>query len=319
MLSKISVRHLILIVLVFFLLFSIAFSQAGGGATAYLQRPLGVEAISLGGAYTSVATDPSAVFWNPGGLSQSNRYRFMTTYAILSLDQQHNFIGFALPVTTQFVIGGGWINYGVAAIPRYDTDKNKLGEFSTSDNAFIISASQQLRIQNRAAVGLGISIKYLYSTIADVTASGYGFDFGALLKYDKFSVGAAFQNIASSLEWQTESHKSDRVPFTFRGGVSYEFGIGTMRQGTSLRLSVEGSRTENRSTEFLAGIEGRMELGIPRSLIAVRAGYGNSLFAAGLSFGLNLEKNLSVEAQYAASGDFLTKNLLHHIGVVFQF
>ena len=295
------------------------FAQSGGGATAFLQRPIGVEAISLGGAYASVARDPSAIFWNPAGLAQSKNFRIMSSYAILPLDQQHNFVGIAIPVMPQLVLGGGWINYGVDGIDRRDENKNLLGQFSSSDNAFIISVAKQFSVQNRGSFTLGASGKYLYSSIAGVTASGFGFDIGGLFRFDRFTIGASAQNLGSTLNWKTESLRDDHVPFTARGGLSYEFGLGASRTATSLRVSFEGAKTESQMTQLLVGAEGKMQLGIQNSFTAIRMGYGNKLFSGGISFGLGLDRNLAAEIQYAASQDFLTEGLLHHIGVVLQF
>jgi len=54
-----------------FLLVSFAARPAGGAG--YLQPGPGARAMSLGGAFTGVADDPSAVFWNPAGLARLER------------------------------------------------------------------------------------------------------------------------------------------------------------------------------------------------------------------------------------------------------
>ena len=38
-------------------------------ALAQAEAPVGVRAAGMGGAFTAVADDASAVFWNPGGLA----------------------------------------------------------------------------------------------------------------------------------------------------------------------------------------------------------------------------------------------------------
>lgn len=309
----------IFIIILLILFATAAFAQAGGGATAFLQRPVGVEAIGLGGAYSSIAADPSAIFWNPAGLAQSTKYRFLSSYAVLQLEQQNNFVGFSIPFQNYFTFGVGWINYSVDAIPRYGDTPVKIGEFSTSDNAFILSAARQVTLSSRGSISFGMSAKYFYSTIAGNPGSGSGLDAGALFKYDRFSLGAVFQNIAGNIRWKGLSRKNDRVPFTFRGGTSYEFGLGSSRASPSFRVSLEGEKTEARNSIFLGGVEAKMELGMPKSSAAVRAGIGNKLLSGGFSFGIMMDKNVSVQVQYAASDDFLTERILHHIGLMLEF
>lgn len=299
------------------------FAQNGGGATAFLLRPVGGEAISMGGAYAAIASDPSAMIWNPAGIGMSPRYKAMFTYSILPLDQQHNFAGVSIPVYPGLTIGGGWINYGVDGIDGRDDAGAKLGKFSSSDNAFILSVARQFAFQNRGSMSVGISGKYLYSSVAEFAASGMGFDIGVLFKYERFSLGAAVQNMGAALEWKNGLSRTDRIPFTFRGGIAYDFNMNPYQAnrpgGPGLRISMEGAKTQNRDAVFLAGVEGRLSLGMNNSTIALRGGYGNSLFAAGLGIITTLDRTVAVELQYAASEDFLTDNLLHHIGIVLQF
>ncbi len=293
-------------------------AQGGGGAVAFLQRPVGVAGISLGGAFTSVASDPSALFWNPAGITQSQHFRAMTSYAILTLDQRQNFVGATMPILPLVSFGAGWVNYSVDAIDRRDDTGAKIGEFSSSDNAFILSIARKFPFRNRASMSIGASGKYLYSSLAGYYASGTAFDVGGFLDFEHLSFGLSMSNIGGGIRWDALSKRYDRVPFTFRSGVSYEFGFGQLR-GTTLRVSMEGVKTQTQTALFVAGVEGRMELGIPRTFTAVRAGYANGLFAGGLSFGVNIDKNVGVEMQYAASEDYLTTSLLHHIGILFQF
>ena len=47
---------------------------AGTDAAAFLKKSVGVKAIGMGGAYTSLADDTSAIYWNPAGLAQIQDY-----------------------------------------------------------------------------------------------------------------------------------------------------------------------------------------------------------------------------------------------------
>jgi len=45
--------------------------RAGTAAVTFLKIGVGARGASMGGAYTAMATDASATYWNPAGLVQS--------------------------------------------------------------------------------------------------------------------------------------------------------------------------------------------------------------------------------------------------------
>ena len=60
--------------LVFFL--SLVTGQSYTGSAAFLKRGMSARAIGMGSAYTAVANDASATFWNPAGLLNSRGTNF---------------------------------------------------------------------------------------------------------------------------------------------------------------------------------------------------------------------------------------------------
>ncbi|MDZ7797853.1 MAG: hypothetical protein U5N56_12850 [Candidatus Marinimicrobia bacterium] len=44
--------------------------KVGTTAANFLNVPVGGKAAAMGGAYTAVADDPTALFWNPGAISR---------------------------------------------------------------------------------------------------------------------------------------------------------------------------------------------------------------------------------------------------------
>jgi long-chain fatty acid transport protein len=60
----------------------------GSGALGN-QTGVGVPATSHGGAFTGVADDPSAIFYNPAGLVQVKGWQVMTGAAVLHIQSEH--------------------------------------------------------------------------------------------------------------------------------------------------------------------------------------------------------------------------------------
>ena len=64
----------------------------GGFAAPFLRMGLGARAISMGGAFTAVADDGFASYYNPAGLPYLTKRHFTSTYSFLSLDRQFHYI-----------------------------------------------------------------------------------------------------------------------------------------------------------------------------------------------------------------------------------
>nr|HPI73656.1 hypothetical protein [bacterium] len=47
-------------------------SGVGTGAAAFLEIGVGARAMAMGGAYTSIANDATALYWNPAGIAWMN-------------------------------------------------------------------------------------------------------------------------------------------------------------------------------------------------------------------------------------------------------
>jgi len=130
-------------------------------------RPLG-----LGEAYTAVADDGNAVFWNPAGLPALKRLEFTSMYANLYgiPGLNHIYLGMAMPLTYRYCLGASW---------------NHLGFGDSELEYFTDRASVSLGARTLGNLFVGAGVKYI-STDARLDgfsqgkAGGIGFDFGAL-------------------------------------------------------------------------------------------------------------------------------------------
>jgi len=83
--------------------------DASGQAGAYLKMGVGARALGMGGAFTAVADDGTAAFWNPAGLVQLDKKSISTMHTVLKLDRTYNFINFVSPIKNRNAAWG--INY----------------------------------------------------------------------------------------------------------------------------------------------------------------------------------------------------------------
>ena len=206
---------------------------AGKDAAAFLKKSVGVKAIGMGGAFTALADDTSAIYWNPAGLSQIQDYYSVyamgTTGAsdkypgLKDVVPTHQFFAFSIPlqkftdILGKTVIGVGYISSKMDA--QHTTSKGeRLGTISDTDNAYYLSAGLPLW-QSSTSLYVGASLKYITKKMSDVGVSDGGLDIDAgviysidALKYGMINFGAIFQKGVNMGD--------DSAPMTTKVGVS---------------------------------------------------------------------------------------------------
>lgn len=210
------------------------FSSISSKAGAFSRMGFGARGIGMGNAMSAITTGELNSYYNPALNSFQEGNSFHTSYSFLSLDRNLNFVNF----TKRFGDGEGGraipgisvgvINAGVDNIDGRDSQGNKFDNLSTSENQFFLSLSN--RFSNKLA--LGVSFKfYYYKLYEDVTASGLGFDIGALYLLNKnITISFMISDINSKYEWDTSNlygssgnTTTDKFPLLKKIGVSYKF------------------------------------------------------------------------------------------------
>lgn len=161
-------RRALLMSLVYF---SYAFIAAAGYAETSEQVPVGVRAIGMGGAYSSLADDAAATFWNPAGLVWVGHQELMFTQADLFGAGIHDHLAaFSLPVSPNSALGMDFYHSG------YEDSELNFGE-SRIDLS--------LALRPRPWLSVGGTAKYLTQS-SDIDGnslargSGRGIDAGLI-------------------------------------------------------------------------------------------------------------------------------------------
>src|ERR1039457_2987325 len=72
-------------------------TKTGTTAAKFLSIGIGPRAISMGGAFTSVANDASAIYWNPAGVAYSDQFQGFFSNTALFAGISLNYVGLVLP------------------------------------------------------------------------------------------------------------------------------------------------------------------------------------------------------------------------------
>lgn len=187
-------------------------SGVGAGSPSE-QVPIGPRAISMGSAFSAVANDATAMFWNPAGLAQIDYQEISGTHAdLFGTGIKDNYFAFVLPISRRQVVGFDWYHSG------YDDDELTFGE-----NRFDLSYSRRLH----STLSVGLSGKILTRGI-DLDGStvregrGFGMDLGVLAApVQKIQIGLVAQDVFDTEVDYSEEGESIAYPRNVRFGSAY--------------------------------------------------------------------------------------------------
>ena len=219
--------------------------NAGVTAAPVLQVPLGARALGMGGAFTAVATDASALQYNPAGLARLNAQELDFTYiANAGASTLQNF-AYAGPTPLSGISGNGYTSVAASLLLSQSgtIQVNQLNLDGSLGSSQSISAGSDMVISGGYAerVGmtpieykdgtynvdhfLGVSGEYLNSTLLQsYHATAFAGNIGYLLHAPEtgWSLGLSGLNLGSGLRYLDVS---DPLPASVRAGAAWQGGV----------------------------------------------------------------------------------------------
>ncbi|MBD3258240.1 PorV/PorQ family protein [candidate division GN15 bacterium] len=218
--------------------------KAGSAGAQFLKIGVGSKYQGMAEASVATANDVYAMYWNPAGLAQVDRWAVGFTNVNYVLDIQLNHFAAARYFEDVGVFGAS-----VTVLSTGDQDVRTVfqqdGTGATYDaSSYAIGLSYARQLTNYFA--FGGSVKYLGEKIGQVDAKGVALDFGTLLYtgYRSLRVGMSITNMGpdmtfrgNALEVPYDSQNGEgsndpvkaelatnpyNLPLTFRVGVAYD-------------------------------------------------------------------------------------------------
>ncbi|MBI2787149.1 MAG: PorV/PorQ family protein [Elusimicrobia bacterium] len=277
----------------------LALSGAARGAetASYLDIGVGARGLGMGGAYTALADDAHAVYWNPAGLARLEKREVAASHSELGGSTRHDFLAYAHP-TSGAVLAGALTYLNQGRIAGRDAAGRPTGGYDASDAALAFAAGRKTEL-----VDLGVSVKYLRSHIASTEAQGLALDAGLRRELSagsgKVVLGAALRNMGPGLKY--DQQRND-LPLRAAFGAAYRFAAGHA-VAAELQNGPRGAGTEGGAGgEFKAREGVFLRLGYTSK----NAGAEGSGFdaARGLTLGLGLKKDgFSLDYAAQAAGE----------------
>jgi len=315
--------------------------KVGTSSAKFLRIPVGAKSIAMGGAFTAIADDGSAMFWNPGNTAVQSGYTLFIHHSPWLPGLDHNYAGFLLPVSGVGVFGINVVSL-MSEEMEITTMEAPMGTGETFTAASTAAGFTFARnLTDRFSIGA--NFKYISERIFHSRAAGFGFDVGTMFitPFRDIRFGVSISNVGTGLQMHGEDLntyvdvapnkegnnenivarlKTDEfgLPIIMRMGVAWDW---QMSAGTRLTIAGEGVNPNDNNHSVSLGAE----FATLNEVLMLRGGF-SELFLEdrekGLTLGAGIRlpatEGLAFKFDYAYQ-DFRHLGGVHHVTIQTAF
>jgi len=238
------------------------------GTTGAIFLNVGVSAKSegMGGAYSAIADDSSAVTINPAGMVQVKNSQISVMHNQSMEDINQEYFSYVTKWGEK-ALGGSLVYLDYGSQPAYDPLNTYLGNFRPTSYALSMAYSALAG----KALSYGVALKYIKSEIYTSSGSTFAVDAGVLYKpaATGWRYAAVLSNLGSGLKLD---QNADPLPLTLKLGTAYAF------DKIPLIAAFDIYSIKHESPEYHVGVQYLIQ-----NIVSLRMGY-NSAFDAGNGF-----------------------------------
>ena len=257
---------------------------------------MGAKAIALNSAYSAVADDYSATFWNPAAIGFIHSVQVGGMHSQMSLDRELDYASIILPLSYFHSFGVSWASLKVGEI------EERTGNTSEPDYIFnnlnrMLWLTYSMKFFRQLSIGA--NVKYLQSQLDGNHANGFGVDIGVMWKLiQNLSISFVAQDMGARLKWDTGKQESfNRID---------KFGFG-YKMFNLVVLSADVFRLDNKM-KWTLGTEIK-----PLNLFKIRSGFNENKWTLGTGISLPLAHNKFLLINYALAADPFNVRASHEL------
>ncbi|MEM1269311.1 MAG: PorV/PorQ family protein [Bacteroidota bacterium] len=313
-------------------------SRIATNAAPFLTIGTGARGMSMGNAYTAMATGSDALFWNPGGAAIPYAERhlgsaFFSHYEWLA-DIDYNAAGVTIPITRSGVVGLSLaaVDYGDMEV-RTEQNPNGTGVFFSSTD-FMVGATYAQPLT--PDFYFGGTVKYIRQSIRDMSASTVAFDFGFVLKtryLGGLQIASSIMNFGGQMQMDGINGEtnidiapnlrgsSESIPVRIRNDtwdlpLAFRFGaaLPVVRSG-NFELIATGDANQTTDNNLNADFGGLLRYGNRTFNLEMRGGYRDAFLGddvdGHVSLGVGLDLQVTGNMRFGFDFAYLPFNFLN--------
>ena len=294
--------------------YSQSIGRVGTTAAPFLKIGVGGRALGMGEAYTTLAEDVNALYWNPAGLAKVDKIEVTISHYDYLADLYYDFGGIAIPVQDIGTFGLFMANLGMPDIERTTVQFPEGTGEKVSAGSFVVGVSYARELTDRFSIGG--NAKYIRETIWHSSASSFAFDVGVLYKtfFKNIKIGMSISNFGTEMQMNGRDMLTQHdvystiegnnpninahldtdqfpLPILFRVGISANITKDILDiQEHDWIISADAIHPNDNKEYMNVGTEVKLF-----NLISLRAGFRQLLLddrAGGLSLGFGIQYNI---------------------------
>lgn len=190
-------------------------SKRGTTAAAFLEIGVGARALALGGAFTALADDPSAVYWNIAGIAKLKRSGVLFNHSEWIGNTSFDYFAGAFQMGRMGALAVSITSLSMDEMEVTTIDQpDGTGQFFRAGD-YAVSVGYAMRLTDRFSIGF--NPKFIHQFIWEMSATGFAMDIG--VHYDTpfkgIKLGFSMTNFGGDLKM---SGDNTRVLFDLQPG-----------------------------------------------------------------------------------------------------
>jgi hypothetical protein len=177
-------------------------TKVGTTVGQFLKIEVTPRASALGGTFSAIADDASALYWNVAGIAGINRNELLLAHTNWLEDLKHEFGGVVMPLGDFGTMGLSvmWMGTEDMDVRTVEQPEGTGEKFAVGDLAVGVSYARSLTDK----FSIGFTGKYIRETIWHMNASTFALDIGTLYRthYHGLTLGMSVTNFGGKMKFE---------------------------------------------------------------------------------------------------------------------
>jgi hypothetical protein len=288
------------------------FEKVGTYAAQFLKIGISARATAMGSAFTALADDATASFWNPAGLVAVDGTVVTLNHTEWPADINLEYANYTFSpgfVQGKVSLHARGLTMDPQVVRTIYRQEGTGEEFDAGDMSFGLSYARYFTDKFSS----GFTMSWMHMGLADQSVDSFVLDFGLMYRVGirGMRLGMAVQNIGSEVNFD---NRASKLPTVFKVGLSLD----AYRNGPHSLITVgEFSRPSDNKERQNVGLEYSYN-----NFVFLRSGYNinydSETFAAGAGVALQTSQSTAINADYSFV-DMGSLGGVHRVSLGFKY